>query len=616
MARMSYLVLARKYRPRTFEQMVGQEHVVQALANALARQRLHHAYLFTGTRGVGKTTVARILAKSLNCTGVDGRGGITAQPCGACAACTDIDAGRFVDYLELDAASNRGVEEISQLLDQAIYKPVVGRFKVYMIDEVHMLSATAFNAMLKTLEEPPEYLKFVLATTDPQKVPVTVLSRCLQFNLRPMAADTVQAHLARVLASESIEADAPALRLLARAAHGSMRDALSLADQAIAYGAGRVDEQSVRQMLGAADRGHAVRLIESLGHGDGAALLAGIDELRSLGLPAAGVLEEIALLAQQMAVVQAVPDAVDESDPATPAARRLAGLLAADETQLLYAVALHGRAELPLAPDEYSGLVMVLLRVLAFRSGADEVGPAAARISEDTGAPAAAGAVAAARAGAPVDGAAERPAGDSRRQPVAGRAHVPVQAAVRRETSPRATTRGPAQPPPWVDAPPEAPIDEAARTRSASAEEAALPAADSGLVTTVLGDRWDALVRQLSGSGAIAALVRELAMQAECVAFDDGASPVRVRLRVERESLRADALRDKLAAALRTVVGQTVSLEVEPGVAGDSPARREQVERVRRQREAERLIHDDPLVRDMMRQFATARIVPGSVKPH
>jgi DNA polymerase-3 subunit gamma/tau len=333
-------------------------------------------------------------------------------------------------------------------------------------------------------------------------------------------------------------------------------------------------------------------------------------------LPAAGVLEEIALLAQQMAVVQAVPDAVDESDPATPAARRLASLLAADETQLLYAVALHGRAELPLAPDEYSGLVMVLLRVLAFRSGADEVGPAAARISKDTGAVAAAGAVAAVRSGAPVDDAAERPAGDSRRQPVAGRAHVPAQAAVRRDTSPRATTRGPAQPPPWVDAPPEEPIDEAARTRSASAEEAALPAADSGLVTTVLGDRWDALVRQLSGSGAIAALVRELAMQAECVAFDDGASPVRVRLRVERESLRADALRDKLAAALRTVVGQTVSLEVEPGVAGDSPARREQVERVRRQREAERLIHDDPLVRDMMRQFATARIVPGSVKPH
>ncbi len=221
---MSYQVLARKYRPHSFEELVGQEHVVQALANALTQQRLHHAYLFTGTRGVGKTTVSRILAKSLNCTGADGNGGITATPCGVCPACRDIDAGRFVDYVELDAASNRGVEEISQLLDQAVYKPVVGRFKVYMIDEVHMLSNTAFNAMLKTLEEPPDYLKFVLATTDPQKVPVTVLSRCLQFNLRPMAPQNVLAHLTNVLAAESVPAEPGALRLLARAARGSMRD--------------------------------------------------------------------------------------------------------------------------------------------------------------------------------------------------------------------------------------------------------------------------------------------------------------------------------------------------------------------------------------------------------
>src|SRR5580765_5121355 len=270
---MSYVVLARKYRPPNFEALVGQEHVVQALANALTQQRLHHAYLFTGPRGVGKTTISRILAKSLNCTGVDGQGGITAHPCGVCNACRDIDAGRYIDYVELDAASNRGVDEISQLLDQAVYKPVVGRFKVYMIDEVHMLSNTAFNAMLKTLEEPPEYLKFVLATTDPQKVPPTVLSRCLQFNLRPMAPQTVQQHLGTVLENEHIAAEPGALRLIARAARGSMRDALSLTDQAIAYGSGRLGEAGVRQMLGAVDRGHVVRMLDALAVADGAALV-------------------------------------------------------------------------------------------------------------------------------------------------------------------------------------------------------------------------------------------------------------------------------------------------------------------------------------------------------
>ena len=235
---MSYVVLARKYRPKNFMQMVGQEHVVRALTNALDSQRLHHAYLFTGTRGVGKTTVARILAKSLNCTGTDGTGGITSAPCGACQSCTDIDAGRFIDYTELDAASNRGIEDVQTLLEQAVYKPVQGRFKVFMVDEVHMLTGPAFNAMLKTLEEPPEYLKFVLATTDPQKVPVTVLSRCLQFNLRPMAPETIREHLASVLRDEGVAADLASLRLLARAARGSMRDALSLTDQAIAFGAG------------------------------------------------------------------------------------------------------------------------------------------------------------------------------------------------------------------------------------------------------------------------------------------------------------------------------------------------------------------------------------------
>ena len=374
---MSYLVLARKYRPRTFSEMVGQEHVVQALTNALTQQRLHHAYLFTGTRGVGKTTVSRILAKSLNCQGVDGHGGITATPCGVCAACTEIDSGRFPDYTELDAASNRGVDEVQSLLEQAVYKPVQGRFKVFMIDEVHMLTNTAFNAMLKTLEEPPEYLKFVLATTDPQKVPVTVLSRCLQFNLRPMAPDTVLEHLTHVLDKESVPAEPQALRLLSRAARGSMRDALSLTDQAIAYGSGQLQEATVRQMLGSVDRSHVFRLIDALAQGDGRTVVETSEELRHNGLSAASTLEEMCNVLQRMAVLQAVPDMpLDGSDPEAAEVDRLASLMPRDETQLLYSIALHGRAELGLAPDEYAALTMALLRLLAFKPENAEAGTA------------------------------------------------------------------------------------------------------------------------------------------------------------------------------------------------------------------------------------------------
>ncbi|MCZ2496663.1 DNA polymerase III subunit gamma/tau [Xylophilus sp. Kf1] len=365
---MSYLVLARKYRSRNFSEMVGQEHVVQALSNALQTQRLHHAYLFTGTRGVGKTTVSRILAKALNCVGPDGTGGITDAPCGVCQACRDINAGRFVDYTELDAASNRGVDEVQSLLEQAVYKPVAGRFKVFMIDEVHMLTNTAFNAMLKTLEEPPEYLKFVLATTDPQKVPVTVLSRCLQFNLRPMAPETVETHLADVLARENVPADLQAMRLLARAARGSMRDALSLTDQAIAFGAGKIDEDTVRRMLGSVDRSHVFRLIDALASGDGLTVVETVEMLRANGFSAASTLEEMAAVLQSMAVMQAVPQRAESPVDAEAAeTARLADAMPPDECQLLYSICLHGRGELGLAPDEYAALTMVLLRLLAFK---------------------------------------------------------------------------------------------------------------------------------------------------------------------------------------------------------------------------------------------------------
>ncbi|UXZ37229.1 DNA polymerase III subunit gamma/tau [Cupriavidus gilardii] len=402
---MSYQVLARKWRPRDFTTLVGQEHVVRALTHALEQQRLHHAYLFTGTRGVGKTTLSRILAKALNCTGADGNGGITAQPCGVCKACTEIDAGRFVDYIEMDAASNRGVDEMAQLLDKAVYAPTVGRFKVYMIDEVHMLTNHAFNAMLKTLEEPPGHVKFILATTDPQKIPVTVLSRCLQFNLKQMPPGHIVSHLDRILAEEGIAHDGNALRLLAQAAHGSMRDALSLTDQAIAYSAGEVSEASVRGMLGAIDQSYLVQLLDALAAEDGAAMLAVADSMADRSLSFAGALQDLGSLLHKIALAQAVPASVQEEWPEAGEVRRLAAAFDPQEVQLFYQIANLGRSELALAPDEYAGFTMTLLRMLAFRPSAmpsapTPAGPAATGARRMPG-PAMAGVAGAAAASAP-----------------------------------------------------------------------------------------------------------------------------------------------------------------------------------------------------------------------
>ncbi|MET0980896.1 MAG: DNA polymerase III subunit gamma/tau [Telluria sp.] len=366
---MSYQVLARKYRPKNFETLVGQEHVVRALTHALSTGRLHHAYLFTGTRGVGKTTLSRILAKSLNCIGPDGTGGITAAPCGACEACRAIDAGRFVDYIEMDAASNRGVDEMAQLLEQAVYAPSNARFKVYMIDEVHMLTNHAFNAMLKTLEEPPEHVKFILATTDPQKIPVTVLSRCLQFNLKQMPPGHIVGHLENILGQEGVSFEQPALRLLAQGAHGSMRDALSLTDQAIAYAAGAVTLEAVQGMLGALDQSYLVRLLDALGNENGADLLAVADEMASRSLSYNGALQDLGTLLHRIALAQSVPAAVPQDLPELADILRLAALFDPQEVQLYYQIAVHGRNEIGLAPDEYAGFTMTLLRMLAFRPG-------------------------------------------------------------------------------------------------------------------------------------------------------------------------------------------------------------------------------------------------------
>ncbi|TXG01523.1 DNA polymerase III subunit gamma/tau [Massilia arenae] len=366
---MSYQVLARKYRPKNFDTLVGQEHVVRALTHALRTERLHHAYLFTGTRGVGKTTLSRILAKSLNCTGPDGQGGITAEPCGQCEACRAIDAGRFVDYIEMDAASNRGVDEMAQLLEQAVYAPSNARFKVYMIDEVHMLTNHAFNSMLKTLEEPPPHVKFILATTDPQKIPVTVLSRCLQFNLKQMPPGHIVGHLENILGQEGVSFEQPALRLLAQGAHGSMRDALSLTDQAIAYAAGQVTLDAVQGMLGALDQSYLVRLLDALAAQDGADLMAVADEMASRSLSYNGALQDLGTLLHRIALAQSVPGAVPQDLPELADIMRLAGSFEPQEVQLYYQIAVHGRNEIGLAPDEYAGFTMTLLRMLAFRPG-------------------------------------------------------------------------------------------------------------------------------------------------------------------------------------------------------------------------------------------------------
>ena len=358
---MAYQVLARKWRPKIFADLVGQEHVVKALRNALEKGRLHHAYLLTGTRGVGKTTIARILAKSLNCEHPK-----EGEPCGQCQSCRDIDAGRFVDLLEIDAASNTGIDNIREVLENAQYAPTAGKYKVYIIDEVHMLSKSAFNAMLKTLEEPPEHVKFILATTDPHKVPVTVLSRCLQFVLRNMTAQQVADHLAHVLDSEQIPYENPALALLGRAAAGSMRDALSLLDQAIAMGSGKVAEQDVRQMIGAVDKRYLYELLQSIAGQNGAALMNQAREMAERAVGFDNALSELALLLQRIALLQTVPAAVPADDPEYPALEHLAAQLGGEQIQLYYQCAIHGKQDLGLAPDEYAGFVMTLLRMLAF----------------------------------------------------------------------------------------------------------------------------------------------------------------------------------------------------------------------------------------------------------
>ncbi len=359
---MSYQVLARKWRPRSFSALVGQEHVVRALTHALEQKRLHHAYLFTGTRGVGKTTLARILAKALNC-----ETGITSTPCGVCSTCTEIDSGRFVDLIEIDAATNTGIDDMRELQDNAVYSPTRGRFKVFVIDEVHMLSKQAFNSMLKTFEEPPEHIKFILATTDPQKIPVTVLSRCLQFNLKQMSREAIYGHLGYILKEENTASEPAALRLIAQAAQGSMRDALSLLDQAIAYAGGKVSEVSVRAMLGSIDQDYLFRVLDGLAGQDIKAMLAVAEEMESRSLSFDGAFQDLATLLHRIALAQSAPGALGQDLPERERILSLAQRFDVEELQLYYQIALYARRDLPLAPDEYAGFSMGLMRMVAFR---------------------------------------------------------------------------------------------------------------------------------------------------------------------------------------------------------------------------------------------------------
>jgi DNA polymerase-3 subunit gamma/tau len=640
---MSYQVLARKYRPKSFETLVGQEHVVRALTHALEQKRLHHAYLFTGTRGVGKTTLSRILAKSFNC-----ETGITAQACGVCDACLAIDAGRFVDYIEMDAASNRGVDEMAQLLEQAVYAPSNARFKVYMIDEVHMLTNHAFNSMLKTLEEPPEHVKFILATTEPQKIPVTVLSRCLQFNLKQMPPGHIVSHLDNILGQEGIAFEVPALRLLAQGAHGSMRDALSLTDQAIAYAAGKVTLEAVQGMLGALDQSYLIRVLDALAIRDGSGLLAVADEMATRSLSYNAALQDLGGLLHWIALAQTVPAALPEDVPERDGIVRLAGLFDDEEIQLFYQIAVHGRNELGLAPDEYAGFSMTLLRMLAFRPAAGAVEmrssatpqPVMSPVARLSAAPQVA--VNSAPVTRPANGMSPaRAALEAARAGVKGAAPaVPVSNAPpverQRGAAPVATSAPPwleeksaLEPPPY-DFPIEAEAKPAENQSSASRSMQGaqpLPAmpVEAAPKTSVKSPRpfnpepiaalnWDGNWPLLAGALPVRGVAQQLAQQSELVRCDVSNAIPLFHLRVAVETLLAAGSVDKLAAALTEQFGRTVRVSTEIGMVEQTANVAALAEREARQKQTEESMKNDPFVQTLMREFG-ATIVPGSIKP-
>jgi DNA polymerase III subunit gamma/tau len=573
---MSTQVLARKWRPKSFDGVVGQEHVVRALTHALDAKRLHHAYLFTGTRGVGKTTLSRLLAKALNCIGGDGQGDVTSAPCGACSACLSLDAGRFIDYIEMDAASNRGVDEMAQLLEQAVYSPSGARFKVYMIDEVHMLTGHAFNAMLKTLEEPPDHLKFILATTDPQKIPVTVLSRCLQFNLKQMPTAQIVSHLAGVLAAEQIQFEDAALPRLARAASGSMRDALSLTDQAIAFGGGSVTDLSVQGMLGTLDETYIFRILDALVLRDGVSLIAIADEIAARSLSMAAALQDLALALQRIALLQEVPGANGADWSGRDALVELARQMSAEEVQLNYDIAVRGRAEMSMAPDEYAGFTMTLLRMLAFAPGGGE--DSSARQSKPT------------KEAAPEPRSPKPPVrSNASQEPV-----LSSRAALTAASSAVPPVSVPARPEVIAAAPP-------------TTEEAVSKPVAHQPPSQLFDGNWPTLATTLKASG----LAKQLLEQSELVNFSDG----HFELRVAVKSLADNATVEKLRMALTQHFGRPQRLSVTVGsISGATRAGQDRSQREARQAEAVAAIEADPFVKALVADFGGV-VVPGSIRP-
>ncbi len=611
---MSYQVLARQYRPKNFDTLVGQEHVVRALTHALQSGRLHHAYLFTGTRGVGKTTLSRILAKSLNC-----ESGITAQPCGVCEACAAIDAGCFIDYIEMDAASNRGVDEMAQLLEQAVYAPSNARFKVYMIDEVHMLTSHAFNSMLKTLEEPPPHVKFILATTDPQKIPVTVLSRCLQFNLKQMPPSHIVSHLDHVLTLEKIEFDVAALRLLAQGAHGSMRDALSLTDQAIAYAAGKVTLETVQSMLGVIDQAYLIRLLDALAQKNGTGLLAIADEMLARSLSYNGALQDLGVLLHRIALAQAVPDAVPDDLPERDDILRFATLFDAEEVQLFYQIVLHGRNDLSLAPDEYVGFSMTLLRMLAFKPDNGTGNDVASVAREMPLALVETKPVVAQQVVSPVVSPAPSAVMKSEMSP-ARAALAAARNLGKTASSNTATTVRLSDPIPSTPVLAVNPASVPDVTAAVLVSNPVSPDLDYSVTKwqAVPELNWDGNWPQLAASLPLRGVVQQLALQSELVdcKYDSYAHPdaqVCFHLKVSLETLCSSVNVDKITAALAAHFGQKINITTEVGPVRHTAHAQAQQDLLFRQRQAEDNIHSDPFVQGLIREF-DAVIVPGSIK--